>query len=560
MSEQAPRTNGTDATSAFEAMRDIRRAEGWTGDPTVETVTNEDFNATIDDLNAYMNARPAGPEEVIADHQETSLEATDFTKVSNLELVKKWAGAESGNDFNPVRVTKKNNVKSVDWEPTLDKTTVQDVVEELISRVASRDNMSLEEKREVVSEFLNKKNKMIGKTETDDATELDRKVLLATLDEKLAQGPAKKEEAKKPATEVEEPATEKTLQEKLADLPDAEKTPVDNSIKEKLPVTAEIYAADTIRIQEAVAKAKAIKEGKNYNLTDYTKATDEIQAIVADFETKYTFGEEYYTDIDNAMKTFDEMTPAELIANTPGAAETLLENGDKVKKDDDTEEMPVVDTRTRRQKIRDRVSPTAIVTNAQSRWIARKSEAEKDGSKELSKRKKVGIFLGALAATGAAIFLAKNGLPGIGGGSSETASRAAAKGLEVTSRGSEGLTTSADTIARAASKAANAVANRPKGGVIFEAMDGANVPTGNAGANLLDQLNPVDARAPWTHVNEVLGTNNSTPDIFSLVEKGKDMGIEFVGKDRSIISVTIDGQTFTDNAHINAAFDLVANG
>ena len=366
---------------------------------------------------------------------------------------------------------------------------------------------------------------------------------------------AETEETPVEVAEVEEPAVEKTLQEKLADLPDAEKTPV--VVAEKAKTREEIYEEDAVSIQSAVVRAReALESGNNDAYLNEVKKIDEI---IRDFQGRYTFDEFEYR---NAVKdeVAREKTFKELVDEQPEIAEKLLEDGDKVKKDDDTEEMPVVDTRTRRQKIRDRVSPTAIVTSAQSRWIARKSEAEKDGSKELSKRKKVGIFLGALAATGAAIFLAKNGLPGIGGGSSETASRAAAKGLEVTSRGSEGLTTSADTIARAASKAANAVANRPKGGVIFEAMDGANVPTGNAGANLLDQLNPVDARAPWTHVNKVLGTNNSTPDIFSLVEKGKDMGIEFVGKDRSIISVTIDGQTFTDNAHINAAFDLVANG
>ena len=75
-------------------------------------------------------------------------------------------------------------------------------------------------------------------------------------------------------------------------------------------------------------------------------------------------------------------------------------------------------------------------------------------------------------------------------------------------------------------------------------------------------LNPKDNRYPWIHMNEVLGNfgdakggANSTPAIKALVDRGKEYGIDFVGKGRGIARVTIDGQTFTDNAHINAAFD-----
>jgi hypothetical protein len=56
-------------------------------------------------------------------------------------------------------------------------------------------------------------------------------------------------------------------------------------------------------------------------------------------------------------------------------------------------------------------------------------------------------------------------------------------------------------------------------------------------------------------LGDVRGGNNSTPAIFELVRRGKQYGIDFVGEGRGIRSVTLGGQTFTDNAHINAALD-----
>lgn len=84
---------------------------------------------------------------------------------------------------------------------------------------------------------------------------------------------------------------------------------------------------------------------------------------------------------------------------------------------------------------------------------------------------------------------------------------------------------------------------------------------GAAGAGPVE-LFPTDSRLPWEHVNDLLGNlgdtqggANSTPAIFELVERGKQYGINFVGEGRGIKSVTVNGQTFTDNAHINSAFD-----
>jgi hypothetical protein len=78
------------------------------------------------------------------------------------------------------------------------------------------------------------------------------------------------------------------------------------------------------------------------------------------------------------------------------------------------------------------------------------------------------------------------------------------------------------------------------------------------------ELNPTDSRLPWTHVNDLLskfgdkvGGKNSTPAIFDLVERGKQYGINITGKGRGLESVTLNGQTFTDNGHINAALDEI---
>lgn len=67
-----------------------------------------------------------------------------------------------------------------------------------------------------------------------------------------------------------------------------------------------------------------------------------------------------------------------------------------------------------------------------------------------------------------------------------------------------------------------------------------------------------DARLPWTHVTERIG-QNGTPKIFEAVEKGRAMGIDIVGKGRGLESVTYNGVTYTDNAHINGALDYILN-
>ena len=70
-------------------------------------------------------------------------------------------------------------------------------------------------------------------------------------------------------------------------------------------------------------------------------------------------------------------------------------------------------------------------------------------------------------------------------------------------------------------------------------------------------LNPTDSRLPWTHVTERLGNGNGTPDIFKAVDRGRSMGIDIVGEGRGLKSVTVNGITYTDNAHINAALDYI---
>lgn len=67
-----------------------------------------------------------------------------------------------------------------------------------------------------------------------------------------------------------------------------------------------------------------------------------------------------------------------------------------------------------------------------------------------------------------------------------------------------------------------------------------------------------DRNLPWTHVTDRIG-HNGTPDIFEAVRKGHEMGIDIVGKGRGLESVTFNGVTYTDNAHINAALDYIMN-
>ena len=77
------------------------------------------------------------------------------------------------------------------------------------------------------------------------------------------------------------------------------------------------------------------------------------------------------------------------------------------------------------------------------------------------------------------------------------------------------------------------------------------------GPKIVDIAPGTDGRLPWTHVTERLGNGNGTPDIFQAVERGKSMGIDIVGKGRGLESVTYNGVTYTDNAHINAALDYI---
>ena len=77
------------------------------------------------------------------------------------------------------------------------------------------------------------------------------------------------------------------------------------------------------------------------------------------------------------------------------------------------------------------------------------------------------------------------------------------------------------------------------------------------GPKIID-ISATDGRLPWTHVTERIG-QNGTPKIFEAVEKGRAMGINIVGKGRGLESVTYNGVTYTDNAHINGALDYILN-
>ena len=81
-------------------------------------------------------------------------------------------------------------------------------------------------------------------------------------------------------------------------------------------------------------------------------------------------------------------------------------------------------------------------------------------------------------------------------------------------------------------------------------------PSVGAGGGL-PELVVNDSRLPWTHVTDVLNNGNGTPDIFAAVEKGRQMGINIVGRGRGLESVTWNGITYTDNGHINAALDYI---
>ena len=132
MSEQAPQTvnqNPTDAMSVSATMRDLRRAEGWVGDAA--TVSDQ----TLDDFDAYLAKRPTEAGE--STHEQDTLESTDYSKMHNSVLIRKWAEAEDAGD----------------------KTIAGDIQDEIMERVANRtDRETDEEKRQVLDSFIARKD------------------------------------------------------------------------------------------------------------------------------------------------------------------------------------------------------------------------------------------------------------------------------------------------------------------------------------------------------------------------------------------------------------------
>lgn len=78
------------------------------------------------------------------------------------------------------------------------------------------------------------------------------------------------------------------------------------------------------------------------------------------------------------------------------------------------------------------------------------------------------------------------------------------------------------------------------------------------------ELEAIDNRLPWTHMTEKIGGANGTPRIMELVDIGQSHGWKFDGNNLgggsgAILSVTTpEGVTYTDNGHINAALDYIA--
>ncbi len=148
MSEQAPQSvnqNPTDAMSVSATMRDLRRAEGWVGD----TATVSDH--TLDDFDAYLEKRPTEAGE--STHEQDTLESTDYSKMHNSVLIRKWAEAEDAGD----------------------KTTAGDVQDEIMDRVANRtDRETDEEKRQVLDSFIARKDALrtVNDPETDSSQSL----------------------------------------------------------------------------------------------------------------------------------------------------------------------------------------------------------------------------------------------------------------------------------------------------------------------------------------------------------------------------------------------------
>jgi hypothetical protein len=91
----------------------------------------------------------------------------------------------------------------------------------------------------------------------------------------------------------------------------------------------------------------------------------------------------------------------------------------------------------------------------------------------------------------------------------------------------------------------------PRGGGNPTPPVGPNVPTQPP------ELVPTSGDLPWNYMNGLLHTNNSTPAIFDIVRKGHEYGVNLVGRGRGIESITFNGQTFTDNAHINGALKMI---